>query len=339
MDKLRAAILGYGRSGGSMHAGAMEAGEDFEVVAACDVDRDRLEAAKGRFGCSLYEDYRRMLEAERLDLVVIVTRSDQHCDMTCDCLSAGVNVLVTKPWARNEAEARRMVEAAERSGKLLLPWLPSRWGADLRRIREIISAGTIGKVFHVRRVQSSFARRRDWQTERRYGGGYLLNWGPHIVDTAVQAVGGGVRTAYGFMKHLINPGDAEDMFFAALTLEGGTLVTAEYTVAAEPPPTWTVHGQAGTIVVRGRELTVHAGEPPWPADPTKYGDMSGGRIEVTTETIDGELFGDAGRIYTEAAAAVRGEAAFAVSPADALELTRVLDAIRASDRERRVVEL
>jgi predicted dehydrogenase len=101
-----------------MHAGAMEAREDFEVVAACDVDGDRLEAARGRFGCSLYEDYRRMLEAERLDLVAIVTRSDQHCDMTCDCLSAGVNVLVTKPWARNEAEAQRMVEAAERSGKL-----------------------------------------------------------------------------------------------------------------------------------------------------------------------------------------------------------------------------
>ena len=46
----------------------------------------------------------------------------------------------------------------------------------------------------VRRVVTSFGTRCDWQTERRYGGGYLLNWGPHIVDPPLLLDGSRVHT-------------------------------------------------------------------------------------------------------------------------------------------------
>ena len=174
MNAIRTAILGYGRSGSTMHAGAVEKNPDMEMVAVCDVDEARRMEAKERFACALYADYREMLAQERLDLVCVITRSDQHCDMTCDCLEAGVAVLVTKPWAVSEAEARRMVETAARTQSFLLPWLPARWGCDLRRLRELVFAGEIGRVFLIRRTVSSFGTRSDWQTERRYGGGLSL---------------------------------------------------------------------------------------------------------------------------------------------------------------------
>ena len=108
MMKIRTAILGYGRSGSTMHAGAIEENDGFDMVAVCDIDLERQKQAAERFGCKIYDDYHRMLESEQLDLVCVITRSDQHCEMACDCLAAGVNVLVTKPWAVNEAEARRI---------------------------------------------------------------------------------------------------------------------------------------------------------------------------------------------------------------------------------------
>ena len=40
----------------------------------------------------VYTDYHAMLAGEDLDLVSVITRSDQHCQMACDCLAAGVNV-------------------------------------------------------------------------------------------------------------------------------------------------------------------------------------------------------------------------------------------------------
>jgi len=265
---IRTAILGYGRSGSSMHAGAIAQNDAFEMVAVCDIDPERQQQAAERFGCTIYDDYHRMLENEHLDLVSIVTRSDQHCPMTCDCLAAGVNVLVTKPWAVNEAEARRMVASAEASGKLLLPWLPARWSRDLRRLQQVLAEKVIGNVFLVRRAVCSFGTRSDWQTEKRYGGGYLLNWGPHIVDPPVVLMGSPVRSVYGRMKQTITPGDVEDLFLAVMNLADGTVVQAEYTIAVEDLPGWFIQGDRGTIVIRGRDLKIYRNTPELPDDPT-----------------------------------------------------------------------
>lgn len=73
--------------------------------------------------------------------------------MAYDCLEAGKNVLVTKPWALNINEAEQMIYAAKKSGKLLMPWLPARWGCDLLRLKELVQSGIIGKVFQIRRSE------------------------------------------------------------------------------------------------------------------------------------------------------------------------------------------
>lgn len=338
--RIRAAILGYGRSGSSMHAAAIEhhAGT-FEMTAVCDIDPERKKQAAERFGCTIYDDYREMLESEKLDLVSIVTRTHQHCEMACDCLDSGVNVLVTKPWAVDAAEAQRMIGAAEASGKLLLPWLPARWGCVLRRLQELLAEDVIGNVFLVRRTVHSFGTRCDWQTERRFGGGYLLNWGPHIVDPPIVLLGSPVKSVYARMKQVINPGDVEDVFFAVLTLENGAIVQAEHTVAVEGPPDWFIQGDRGTIIVRGKDLRICRNTPARADDPTKFKTMKSVDEELIEETVDGSIYGDENEVYAEVARAVRGEEAFAVAPADALELSRVLDAIRAADEANCVVNI
>jgi len=335
---IRTAILGYGRSGSSMHAGGVANNDAFEMIAACDIDPERRQQAADRFGCAVYEDHHEMLRKEQLDLVIIVTRSDQHCDMTCDCLAAGVNVLVTKPWAVNEAEARRMVAAAQDSGKLLMPWLPARWGCDLRRLQQLLADQTIGDVFLVRRIVHSFGTRNDWQTQRRCGGGYLLNWGPHIVDPPVVLLGSRVASIYGRMKQTINPGDVEDVFFVVMNLANGAIVQVEFTIAAEPLPSWFLQGTRGTIVVQGNQFRIHRKVPPAP-DATAYAATTSPDEQVIEETVAGALYGDTDEIYAEIAQALRGEREFAVKPADALELSRIFDAIRTASEQDRVVRL
>lgn len=336
---IRTAILGYGRSGSTMHAGPIERSDAFTMAAVCDIDPKRREQAEQRFGCRTYDDYHEMLDREPLDLVCVITRSDQHCAMTCDCLAAGVNVLVTKPWATNAAEAERMIASAKASGAKLMPWLPARWGSDLRRLKELIGEGAIGKVFLVRRVVTSFGTRTDWQTERRYGGGYLLNWGPHIVDPPVVLMGSPVKSVFGRLKQTINPGDVEDLFMAVMTLADGTIVQAEFTISPEEMPDWIVQGDQGTIVVSGNSLKLHRSTLSKPSDPTQFSSMKSEENVVIEETIGGALYGDEHEIYAKIAAAIRGEEAYPVRPEDALELSRVFDAIRASSEEDRIVSL
>ena len=339
MQRIRTAILGYGRSGSTMHADALEKNACFEVAAVSDVDAERRKQAAERFGCAVYGDYHQMLREERLNLVCIVNRSDLHSRMVCDCLGAGANVLVTKPWAVSAEEAERNAAAARASGKLLMPWLPARWGCDLRRLRELLVEGAIGNVFLVRRTVCGFATRSDWQTERRCGGGYLLNWGAHIIDPPVLLLGGKVRSVYGRLKQTINPGDAEDLFLAILNLDNGAVVQAEYTVAAEELPSWFVQGDRGTIVVHGNRLKVHRSTPKQPGDPTDFASMGAAGEDVGEETLEGNVYGDEAEIYGAVADARQGKGEFPVAPADALELSYIFDAIRLSSEENRVVEL
>jgi hypothetical protein len=60
---------------------------------------------------------------------------------------------------------------------------------------------------------------------------------------------------------------------------------------------------------------------------------------VIEEALEGEIYGDEKEIYAEIAQAVRGEKPYPVTPDDALQLTCVLDAIRLSDAENRIVYL
>ena len=171
---IRTAIIGYGRNGSTMHAGPVERyGDDFQLAAVCDIDPAARAKAEERFPCPVYEDYHRMLAEIRPEFTIVVTRSCQHAQMTIDCLMAGSDVLVTKPWATNAQDAERMIAAQQVTGRKLLPWLPARFGADLRQLRAIIERSDIGRVFEIRRSVTTFGLRCDWQTELKYGG-YLL---------------------------------------------------------------------------------------------------------------------------------------------------------------------
>jgi predicted dehydrogenase len=143
------------------------------------------------------------------------------------------------------------------------------------------------------------------------------------------------------MKQLINPGDAEDQFTAVLTMDDGALVIAEFGVGAAVLPTWVVQGTDGTIVVRDLAIEVHR------ATARKPGEYRGdARIEVDREDLGSghritmaNRYGDAMAIYPHIARALRGEEPYAVSLDSALDLTRVLDAIRRSAASGTVVSV
>lgn len=341
---IRTAILGYGRSGSTTHANPIEKLADFHLTAVCDIDPEAREKASRRFDCRIYENYREMLDKEPLDLVVIVTRSHQHAAMVCDCLMAGKNVLVTKPWALNACEAREMMSAARQSGRLLMPWLPARWASDLMRLRELVASGAIGKVFQVRRCEFTFGIRSDWQTKKEYGGGYLLNWGPHLVDQPLQLIGEPVKSVYGEMKQIINPGDVEDVFFSVMRTRSGVTVLSEFNIGAGNPPNWVVQGDRGTIYVRETKIEIHRADLSRSFDPKSYGsaphiEVSDDHAEGTNRITERNRYGDSMLIYPHIASAIRGEEPYAVTMESALNLTCVLDAIRESSETGRVVSI
>lgn len=339
--EIKTAIIGYGRSGSSLHADTIEKLPEFKLSAVCDIDDKALEKASRRFGCNLYNDYLQMLNNEDLDLVVVVTNSHLHCSMTCDCLKSGVNVLVTKPWALNANEAHDMIRTSESSGKLIFPWLPARTAADLTRIKEIVSAGRIGRVFQIRRSEYSFGLRCDWQTSKAFGGGYLLNWGPHLVDQPLQLAESPVVSVYGEMKQINNPGDVEDLFYAVMKTENNITVISEWNIAAGDLPNWIVQGDRGTIIITDNNIKIYEVDLPEKIDENTY------RAKIETSNFYEELnvvnnkginikYGDPLKVYGNVSEALLNGKGYFISTQSALALTKVLDLIRISSESGKV---
>lgn len=325
---LRAAIIGYGVSGRLSHAYGLRANPQFTITAVCDTaDANRRRAAE-ELGCAVYTDYREMLAREPLDLVSVVTRSDLHCRMACDCLEAGVHTLVTKPWVLDSEEANRLLAVHRSSGKQLFPWIPMYWSPDYIRIRELLARKAIGDIFMIRRHHSDFRRRSDWQTERRFGGGYLLNWAMHILQPVLALAGSRVERVYGQLLQTVNPGDAEDNFLAVLEFADGIRGVAEFTEAVGGLPGFMIQGTCGTILGHADKVVLLEKDP--------------GSDEPPRETVfplEGKVFGDEADVYRDVAAALLDSKPFPVTPETAAYGTAVIDAVRASHESRQIITL
>jgi predicted dehydrogenase len=336
--RIRTAIIGYGRSGRFLHAAGLKGNPAaFDVVAIASRSEASLDQARKDFGCAVYEDYKLLLCECEIDLVIIVTRNDQHCEMACEALAKGCHVLVTKPIGINTGEVNRIYDVADRFGKKVFPFLPARWGTDYRRIREIIGSGEIGKVFAIHRSVYGFATRDDWQTKTEFGGGIILNWGAHLIEPPMLLTDSQPKHLFGSCRQVLNPGDAEDIFYSIITMENGIRIHSEWSFAPKGLPNWFVQGAGGCIIANGSELEIITGTPTKPSDPTKFKDMEGAGFQTRHETVGEDLYGDPVEIYQDVASDLLGNRPYQVSPADAKRLIAILDGIKTSQNQQTLI--
>ncbi len=326
---IRTAIIGYGGSGKLSHADILSQLPEFEIRAVCDLSREQRAKARTDLGCDTYSNVSELLDqSSDFDLAIVVTRTDTHCQIVQDCLNAGLHTVVTKPWAMNRNEADLMLEAQERSGKTIFPWMPMSWSPEFIQVKELIDAGDIGEVFLVRRQITHFWERSDWQTQTKYGGGYLLNWGMHIVQPILDLVPSPAIRVFGQMQQTVNPGDAEDNFLSIIEFQNGTRGIAEFTQGIEGLPSFMVQGTQGMLHSDGESITLLSKNP--------------GADEPVVRTnfpITGKIFGDESEIYKDIAKGIQYGRPMRANTRHSLYGTLVLDAIRESHLDRQTVDI
>lgn len=334
---LKTAIVGCGRTAKELHGPVLEKHPEFEVTAICDINQTALDNYALRFPKAVkYTDYHEMLSSEAFDFVIILTYSYTHTAIALDFLRAGKNVLITKPWAITVEEADSIIQAARQNHVIVMPFIPCHNGADVEKIKEVVKAGTIGKVFRVYRAQMTFGKRSDWQTLKAYAGGYLNNWGPHIVEQVMHLVEEPIRTVYAQKRQIINPGDADDMFCSTMVTESGIIVQVDHNIISDYLPNWVVQGDKGTIYVKGNEMEIHEISYPEADDPNCYRSVT--HTEKTHVTLKGKIFGDHYEIYSMIARTLHGEP-YIVSLDYARHMTQIMQSIHKSADEGVLVEL
>ena len=250
---IKVGIAGMGRAGRFMHIPELlQLKDKFAITAVCDIVPERIEELpEGVENVRRHTDFEKLAADPAVDLVSIATWSSCHVEQATVALEAGKYVVLDKPFALSYAEALKLQAAAEKHpGKLFLRF-NRRFEPAFTAVRDVLDSGILGNVGMVKIYRhTGYVRRFDWQTLVKSGGGLLNNWGPHLVDQALQLLGAPVKDLWCDLQHRVSAGDAEDQVKLLLRGENGRVADVEISNVVTLSANWyELWGDRGTLAV------------------------------------------------------------------------------------------
>ncbi|MCM3629172.1 Gfo/Idh/MocA family oxidoreductase [Paenibacillus glycanilyticus] len=197
MEAIKIGIIGVGQIG-KQHIEKYRAIAGAQIVAVCDVNEAEARRVAEQYGIPhVYSDYRQLLEREDIAAVDVCLHNNFHAPVTIAALQAGKHVYCEKPIAGTYEDGRRMLEAAEATGKLLHIQLFTLYGKDTKAAKTLIDGGKLGRLYHAR---STGFRRRNRPYVDGYGtpfftrketaaGGALLDMGVYHIAQLLYLLG------------------------------------------------------------------------------------------------------------------------------------------------------
>jgi len=144
MKKLRIAVIGAG-FWGKNHIRVLSELQQAELVAVCDVNKQRATAIAEKYGIKPYTSSRELYKKESFDAVSICVWSTELFKESMEALNAGKHVFVEKPMASRVEEAEKMLETAESAGLHLTVGFIERFNPAVVRLKKAIDEGEIGQ--------------------------------------------------------------------------------------------------------------------------------------------------------------------------------------------------
>lgn len=246
---VKVAIIGCGGIANGKHMPSLSKVDQVEMTAFCDIIEERASKAAMEYGtknAKVYADYKELLKDKTIEVVHVCTPNKSHADISIAAMEAGKHVMCEKPMAKTAADARRMVEAAKRTGKKLTIGYQNRFRPDSQYLKKTCEEGGLGEVYF---AKAHAVRRRAVPTwgvflnEEEQGGGPLIDIGTHALDLTLWMMDnykpkyavGNVYHKLGSRRNAANawgPWDpelftVEDSAFGFITMENGATIVLE----------------------------------------------------------------------------------------------------------------
>ena len=234
MNRPRIVVVGAGVMG-RRHAEYIDACSYAELAALCDRDA-RTATLAAQYGVPLFHDYTEALDLAAPDGAIIAAPTHLHEEIALACIRRGIVPLVEKPITATLDEGRRLVDEARAAGVPLLVGHHRRHHPRIKRLRELVNVGAIGRLIGVSMLWT--VKKPDeyydilWRT--RAGGGPVLTNLIHEIDS-LRYVCGEIASVYAATSSATRGFEVEDT--AAITLEfAGGVVGAIFLSDATPSP-------------------------------------------------------------------------------------------------------
>lgn len=261
---MKYALIGCGRISTNHLMAALN--NELEIVGVCDVVADKMEELLGKHkiqgndGIRRYENYQKMIEEARPQLVSIATESGNHAEIALFCIDKGVNVVIEKPMAMNMADADEIIRRSEEKGVKVSACHQNRFNVAIMEMRKAVEQGRFGKIshgsIHVRwNRNKGYYDQAPWRGTWAEDGGALMNQCIHGSDLLRWMMGDDIEEIYGATRRRFHDYlEAEDLGMAVLKFKTGAIGTIEGTTNVYPKnleETLYMFGEKGTVKIGG----------------------------------------------------------------------------------------
>lgn len=337
-------LIGFGFAGRVFHAPIISAVPGLRLRAI--LQRSGDDAATLYPQTKVVKSLDELLAISEIKLVVVATPNVSHHPLAKQCLLAGRDVVVDKPFTTTYAEAEELVNLAKQHSRLLTVYQNLRCNGDFRTIRQLVSAGRFGRIVlyeaHFDRYRLQL-RPGAWRETPGPGSGVFVDLGVHLIDQAMALLG--LPEAITADIRIERDGAVvDDAFDVVLHYPGSRALLRASMMAVAPDLRYIVRGERGAFVKYGidpQEAALKRGEVPqnedenWGKEPqekwgvfyTPHGDA------VSPETVP-TLPGDYRLFYANVRDAILGKAPPDVTPAQMLNVMAALELARESSQKR-----
>ncbi len=268
-EQVTTVLIGCGNRGLNALGAWAKRSSKLRLVAVCDVDEARLEAAEAALGVPGERDYHRLLERDDVQSAIIATSARWHVPVALDAVRAGKHVFIEKPLADSTAAGRELARAAQAAGVVGMVGYQLRFSGFATGLKREVEAIEPMQAL-VTRQRGPF--RRQFFFPEHYGG--IMDHLTHDIHLALWIMGGTPTAVYASLTRGLILHD-ETIEFATILIEfeegrrAASLVASMHGV--QTPNVVQVVGTRGTVTTFDRKtLRVVHHEPitePAPAPP------------------------------------------------------------------------
>lgn len=336
-------LIGFGLAGRAFHAPVIRAVPGLHLAAI--LQRSGNEAAEKYPDVRIVHNLDELLAMMEIRLIVIATPNETHYPFARQCLEAGRDVVVDKPFTTTLDEAISLAQIAKQAERILTVYQNRRYDGDFQAIRQLVAAGTLGRIV---RFETSYDRYRPqlkpgaWRETQRPGSGILFDIAPHLIDHALvlfglpEAVTADIRIE---RENAV----ADDAFDITLHYSRSLRAVLRSSIlAAAPRPRFVVLGTQGSFVKQSfdpQEMNLRQGHIPsdtaWGAEPEEnWGVLTIPRGDGFEQRRIPSASCDYRDYYANIRDAILERAKLAVAPEWALDVMRLLELSRESSQKR-----
>ncbi len=257
MNKIKIAVIGTGLIG-SLHAETFFKNPSSELIAVCDIDKEKVNKVANKFKCKSYYEFESLINSEKLDAISIATPEQIRIEPAVLAMEKGLQILLEKPLGRNLEEIKNLVSKLKNYNKLISVNFILHEDPRYKLMKEKIKNKEIGEIV------SCYARRRG----NRLGIEIYAPWTDLISSTLIHDIqmamsinnSKPIRVYTEAVVRECAKYNSHDAVMSLLKFDDGSIASFEtsWVVPKNQPepldPAFHVIGDKGSIIIEGSSM-------------------------------------------------------------------------------------